>query len=632
MFKIDIDNAAAKLVNLYRSWQFGLPIDNYIKKGIVILFYKKDPSNPANYRPITLLNSIYKIFSLILTNRMMVYKKFMINISQKGFIKERSGLDNILITKLLMKDPNTYAALIDFAKAFDSVDHAHILRCLNLLGIPIKFINLIRSMLGGWSKILIGQHFSEKFFCARGVRQGDPISPILFAIAVEPLSRMISHKKTDTPKIHNLNIPILLYADDIIIFANNENKLLNQIKVIHQFQQYSGLQLNPTKCDILASQENLLKLNLSNTIASNFNLKSSTTYLGVVISIPESTEIPKAVWDKFVNTLNKWTHIIKNSSMTAPGRASIIQGYVISTLIHHLWFHTPSEKQIQYYNSNLSRLMSRNNIPHRKELWLASRKFGGIEFYPLETQLLTQQAWWIMRWNNHTSTNDYKPEWMNVFYYLHKSNNYPFIKQWMESYNTLEKISGFKAYLDLKSDYLKWNKHCLNKPTLITSSAMNLLKITSPTSLFCTINQLKVRKRIKSFLWELFQSKLPIKKSLSCPLCGNDTSGNHLIRCSTISEYIEQFTTLYNRTRPLDNFSLKHPLHFSPDNFEFNNHLAIFLWACYRTFNNYTHNNSSDLDPLSYLINTYNYELTCLKDTLTFYSKKFFLFKITHYT
>ena len=151
---------------------------------------------------------------------------------------------------------------------------------------------------------------------------------------------------------------------------------------------------------------------------------------------------------------------------------------------------------------------------------------------------------------------------------------------------------------------------------------ISFLEITSPTNLFCSINQLKIRKRIKNFLWEFFQSKLPIQKSLTCPLCKDNTSGNHLLRCSATLNYIKQFISLFNLTRPLDNITLNHPLHFSSNNTEFNNHLAIFLWSIYRTFNNFLHNTSSDLDPLSYLINTYNHELFRLKDTLSLTSKK----------
>ncbi|KAM9941468.1 hypothetical protein ACTFIT_008014 [Dictyostelium discoideum] len=172
-------------------------------EGLIHTIYKKgNPLLISNRRPITLLNTDYKILSKVINARLLRILPFIINNNQTGFVPHRFIIDNIinineLINYLKSKNLPGIITLFDFFKAFDSISHDSIKRTLIHIGIPIKLINLIHKLLSDpQAKISINGKTTRKFDIKRGVKQGDPISATLFVIVIEILARTINADNT----------------------------------------------------------------------------------------------------------------------------------------------------------------------------------------------------------------------------------------------------------------------------------------------------------------------------------------------------------------------------------------------------------------------------------------------------
>ena len=166
------------------------------KLGVIILLPKpeKDKRFLANWRPISLLNQVYKILSGALTERLKPALESIIHPDQKGFVSDRfigEVVRNTYDVLEYAKSRNRAGLLllIDFEKAFDSISHSFIIKCLHFFGFGFSFIKWINLLLNDVSSCINHcGNISDRFKVERSCRQGDPISPYLFIICVEILA------------------------------------------------------------------------------------------------------------------------------------------------------------------------------------------------------------------------------------------------------------------------------------------------------------------------------------------------------------------------------------------------------------------------------------------------------------
>ena len=166
-----------------------------LRTAIMRLLQKgnKDPTNPNNFRPISLLSVIYKIASCAISNRVKKTLAYVIGRQQKAYVpNDNIGtcLLNLLSTMLHCnkKGVDGLLLLIDFKKAFDSIDHSYIYDTLRILNFGEDIISWLKLFLTERiAHILLGGHLTLKILLEQGVPQGDIISPFIFIIAVEIL-------------------------------------------------------------------------------------------------------------------------------------------------------------------------------------------------------------------------------------------------------------------------------------------------------------------------------------------------------------------------------------------------------------------------------------------------------------
>jgi exonuclease III len=224
------------------------------------LYKKKDPTLIENYRPITLLNTDYKLLTRALSLQLIESIKQLIHRDQAGFIPGRSIFDHIRLSRLMttfaeVTERNGSIIALDQEKAYDKLDHNYLWRTLETFDLPELFIKTVKTLYNdAYTTVVINREFSRAFKVTRGVRQGDPLSCFLFDIGIEPLACQI---RTD-PNIKGYDIPGLreklavnLFADDTVLYLNAEDSYDEALRTLDKWCRISGAKFNKEKTEII---------------------------------------------------------------------------------------------------------------------------------------------------------------------------------------------------------------------------------------------------------------------------------------------------------------------------------------------------------------------------------------------
>jgi len=175
----------------------------------------------SNYRPITLLNMAYKIFTILLNNRLPKVVDSKLSEAQAGFRPNRSTLDNLFIIRQTFEKCREYNIdfhniFVDYLHAFDSVNRNKVIDSLNEYNVTFKLIKLIALTLTGTSAIVkINSELNGKFYVQTGVKQGDPLSATLFSIAMDSILKKMEMRGNISTGLRQCTA----YARDILITA-----------------------------------------------------------------------------------------------------------------------------------------------------------------------------------------------------------------------------------------------------------------------------------------------------------------------------------------------------------------------------------------------------------------------------
>jgi hypothetical protein len=228
---------------------------------------KPNASFMGDFRPIACCNVIYKCITKIISNRMIPILDSLVSWNQSAFIPGRNISENVLLAQELVRNYHRKGGQprctmkIDLMKAYDSVNWEFILHCLACFGFPVKFINWIRECITSPRfSIAINGTLVGFFKGAKGLRQGDPISPYLFVIAMEVFSKIMEdYTKAGSgfffhPKCSRLKLTHLCFADDLLLFCDASIPSISIVKAaLLEFERISGLKANPSKSSFFCS-------------------------------------------------------------------------------------------------------------------------------------------------------------------------------------------------------------------------------------------------------------------------------------------------------------------------------------------------------------------------------------------
>jgi hypothetical protein len=250
-----------KLFNkIYSVGQFP---KEWCKSVIVPIFKNGDEKNPTNYRGISLLSIISKVFTQILNKRLYTWAENEGKISneQAGFRKGYSTIDHIFtLTSIINEKLNSkrggkvYAAFVDYRKAFDTVNHSKLWTVLEKLQTSSKMITILKSMYtGAQCCVRWGVKVSDFFGCPQGVKQGCLLSPLIFSLFISEVADHVrKHGKHGFQLFPGFEeIFLLMFADDIVLLSSTPTGLQNQISSLEVASKSLGLTVNMNKTKIM---------------------------------------------------------------------------------------------------------------------------------------------------------------------------------------------------------------------------------------------------------------------------------------------------------------------------------------------------------------------------------------------
>ena len=233
---------------------------------IVPIFKQKGSKTDCNsYRGITLLSCLGKLFTSVLNERLYTFceKNDILNEIQAGFRKGYSTMDHIFVLKhiidlFISRKHKLYCCFVDYTKAFDTIWREALWHKLLSVGIEGKFLNVIKSMYSQVkSCVLLNGQKSDFFITNKGVRQGENLSPLLFALFVNDIEEYMlangcSYVNIDNEALDNyIKLLVLMYADDTILIADSKENLQKAITCMETYCDKWKLIVNENKTKVM---------------------------------------------------------------------------------------------------------------------------------------------------------------------------------------------------------------------------------------------------------------------------------------------------------------------------------------------------------------------------------------------
>ncbi|XP_057770983.1 uncharacterized protein LOC130990768 [Salvia miltiorrhiza] len=302
----------------------------------------------SDYRPIVLGNFFFKVITKILASRLNLVAAEIVSVNQFGFISGRSIQECILLASEGVNcmersiQGRNLALKVDIRKAFDTLSWEFVDVVLDCFGFPLTFRHWISTIFQSAKISVLFNGEQHGFFsCSRGVRQGDPLSPILFALAEEVLSRLLLDA-ADRGFISRMRMSRsvlfpshLLYADDVLLFCKADKRSCRMIDSILQlYANVSGQHCNKIKSTVFFGKGVSLRSRRRLQRDLGFSPGSLPfSYLGVPVFAGRASSVRLAgIWDRIIAHFPKW----QGMQLSMAGRLCLVTSVIQSAAVHSM--------------------------------------------------------------------------------------------------------------------------------------------------------------------------------------------------------------------------------------------------------------------------------------------------------
>ena len=362
----------------------------WLTQGTTSLLPKSEDTQKANkYRPICCLNTTYKLLTGIIADSIYAHleKGEFLENEQKGCIRDKMGTkDQLLINKTILEDcrrrqRNLSMAWIDYRKAFDSVPHTWINRCLELYKINDTLREFLKRQMLHWKTDITLNHKEGEMNIPdvqikRGIFQGDSLSPLLFCLTIDPLSKLL--KKQDIG--YNIEkargnqggkqiISHLLFMDDLKLYADSDENLNALVQTVHQFSKDIHMDFGLdkcAKCTIRAGKKVSAK-DIELTDGSHItDLEKDSTYK--YLGIEENARIEhkimrKKIQDEYVRRVKK----ICKSQLTTKNKITAINQLAVPVVSYGFGIVDWHQKQLNALDIKTRKILTYNKVIYRNQ-------------------------------------------------------------------------------------------------------------------------------------------------------------------------------------------------------------------------------------------------------------------------
>ncbi|WZZ40579.1 hypothetical protein YC2023_036838 [Brassica napus] len=324
--------------------------------AIALIPKKPEACSLSDYRPISCCNVVYKLISKIIANRLKPILTECVSPSQAAFLKGRSLGENVLLATELIKDYNKSSChksamlKIDIRKAFDTVCWDFVIKVLEAQQFPPMFITWVKECISSPRfSVAINGELAGFFEGKKGLRQGDSISPYIFIMLMEVLSRLLDKAQTEGSfRLHPLcsdpKLTHLVFADDLLVFSDGSRAFTAGIKdVMCQFKNWPGLDTNETKTEIFYGGYTDIQISVLSDLSGYKRGEFQTRYLGLPLSPKRiSAATLQPFIDRITSKLHSWTVKFLSFAGKVKMIYSVIYGMVnfwSSVFVLPKWFY-----------------------------------------------------------------------------------------------------------------------------------------------------------------------------------------------------------------------------------------------------------------------------------------------------
>ena len=357
-----------------------------MRQAVITCIYKKGKMEDiTNWRPISLLNYDYKILSKVLANRLQYSLEDIISTEQTAAVKGRTIIENLQINRDIISFANTNnleASIItlDQEKAFDRVDRKFLLKTLKKFGYGPKMISIIEALYNNIeAQIKINGNLSQSFHVETGVRQGCPLSMILYIILAEVMiTNIIKNKDIKGITVAQKEIKVSAFADDTTLYIGDNRSFPHLQHQLRQFELFAGVRYNRNKCFGLWLGNN--RYNVEQPL--NFNWSSyEIKILGYTYGYSQENWLKTKT--KIQQSIKKWN----NLKLSLIGRKTIINQVLLSKIWYLAYVETPPKAIIQEIGKDIYNfLWNYKKVRINRITTQMPIKEGGLGIIDIETQ------------------------------------------------------------------------------------------------------------------------------------------------------------------------------------------------------------------------------------------------------
>jgi hypothetical protein len=403
--------------------QPALRLSEQQRLGLITLIYKgggKPRTDPASYRPITLLNCDLKIVAKVLVHRFGPACASIIDPTQTAFVPGRDIADNVLhhleeIDYLQEVQQPGCIVFLDFEKAYDRLNRDWLMRCMEAMQFPESSMRWVRLLLADTRGQIVfnGGHSSRVFDIPSGCAQGSPLSPLLYIIAAQPLAAKCRQLQREG-RIHSISMPgnqgpapcSHQHADDTTLHAATATDISVLLEhAVEPFCKASAAKLNVDKSRGmgLGPHRSMVGLDTATGVVFVDTAAEPIRHLGILLSVRGADAFAEQLFEQRLRSIGHRARAWSRYDLSLLGRCEVARQVLASCLVYHAQFVPVPDRLMRLIQRRISAFVLGlgciRNTDNRQLRWRPAQqvaslqaKQGGIASVDVQAHITAMQA------------------------------------------------------------------------------------------------------------------------------------------------------------------------------------------------------------------------------------------------